>query len=70
MSGPTTPGTRIRLIAMPEDPDPIPVGATGTVRAHRAPGSDLEQVSVDWDLPRSLNLIPGRDEWEEINDTP
>jgi hypothetical protein len=29
------PGDRIQLVAMPDDPDPIPPGATGTVTAIR-----------------------------------
>ena len=48
-------GDRIRLISMPQDPDPIPVGSLGTVVAvhdHR----DWIQVEVDWDNGRKLML--------------
>ncbi len=41
-------GDRIRLVSMPQDPDPIPVGSLGTVvevHEHR----DWTQVDVDWD---------------------
>ena len=48
-------GDRIRLVSMPQDPDPIPIGSLGTVIAvhnHR----DWMQVEVDWDSGRSLML--------------
>jgi hypothetical protein len=48
-------GDRIRLVSMPQDPDPIPVGSLGTVVAvyqHR----EWAQVDVDWDNGRSLML--------------
>jgi hypothetical protein len=48
-------GDRIRLVSMPQDPDPIPVGSLGTVvavRDHR----QWAQVAVDWDNGRSLML--------------
>ena len=48
-------GDRIRLVSMPQDPDPIPVGLLGTVvevHEHR----DWKQVDVDWDNGRSLML--------------
>lgn len=48
-------GDRIRLISMPEDPDPIPVGSLGTVRAIH-PHHDWTQVEVDWDNGRRLML--------------
>lgn len=48
-------GDRIRLIAMPQDPDPIPTGSLGTVVAvHRH--SDWSQIDVDWDNGRALML--------------
>ncbi|AMV35227.1 hypothetical protein VN12_24090 [Pirellula sp. SH-Sr6A] len=52
-------GDRIRLIAMPDDPDPIPRGSVGTVRKVH-PHHGWTQVEVDWDSGRSLMLtIPG-----------
>ena len=59
-------GTRIRLIAMPNDPDPIAKGTTGTVN-HVESGS-LPQIEVAWDNGRSLSLIPGVDSFETIED--
>jgi len=57
-------GDRVRMIHMPDDPDPIPAGSTGTVT--RVTTGPLAQVSVDWDNGRSLNLVPGTDEFEVI----
>jgi hypothetical protein len=48
-------GDRIRLIHMPEDPDPIPSGSLGTVCAIY-PHHRWMQVEVDWDNGRSLML--------------
>jgi len=48
-------GDRIRLIHMPEDPDPIPAGSLGTVRAIH-PNHGWTQVEVDWDNGRQLML--------------
>ena len=48
-------GDRIRLIHMPEDPDPIPYGSLGTIHAiHLHHG--WTQVEVDWDNGRRLML--------------
>lgn len=48
-------GDRIRLISMPEDPGPIPVGMEGTVlRVHDH--GDWTQVEVAWDNGRTLML--------------
>lgn len=58
------PGARIELVEMPNDPLPIPVGTTGTVRRV----IDLHstwQIDVDWDIDRSLFLVPG-DRWRTI----
>ena len=48
-------GDRIRLIHMPEDPDPIPPGSLGTVCAIHLHHS-WTQVEVDWDNGRRLML--------------
>ena len=63
----TRPGDRIRLLSMPDDPDPIPAGATGTVLSVTT--GAFAQVVVAWDLQRSLTLIPGIDRFEIIGHT-
>lgn len=63
------PGDRIRLIAMPEDPDPIPPGSTGTVTAVRQHRT-WAQVDVDWDNGRKLMLAVPPDQFETISDRP
>ena len=57
-------GDRIRLIEMPDDPDPIPAGATGTVLA--VTDGPLGQIVIAWDNGRSLALVPGVDRFEVI----
>ena len=57
-------GDRIRLISMPNDPNPIPIGSTGTIES--VTSGPLGQVRVRWDSGRSLNLIPGVDCFEVI----
>jgi len=49
---------------MPDDPDPIPAGSTGTVT--RVTSGPLGQVDVAWDSGRSLSLVPGVDRFEVI----
>ena len=62
-------GARIRLLSMPDDPDPIPVGSTGTIEA--VTDGPLGQVRVKWDdSHRTLNLIPGVDRIEVIERGP
>lgn len=59
-------GTRIELLHMPDDPNPIPPGTRGTVRkARRIPGLGT-QIEVDWDIPRSLSLVE-RDVWITVD---
>ena len=57
-------GDRIRLLNMPDDPDPIPVGSEGMVVD--VTDGPLAQITVDWDNGRSLTLIPGVDVFEII----
>lgn len=53
-------GDRIELLAMPEDPCPLPAGSLGTVEyvTEHDWGGDrcFEQVSVRWDSGSSLML--------------
>ncbi|NND98822.1 MAG: DUF4314 domain-containing protein [Pirellulaceae bacterium] len=59
------PGQRVRLVSMSDDPDPIAVGATGTIVNVR-PLSDWSQIDVDWDNGRALMLSIPPDEIERI----
>jgi len=59
------PGSRIRLLAMPDDPDPIPAGSEGVVV--EVTDGPLAQIEVRWDnSSRSLALVPGVDVFEII----
>jgi len=54
---------------MADDPDPVPVGSTGTVES--VTEGPLGQVHVRWDdSHRSLSLIPGVDRFEIIERGP
>ena len=57
------PGTRVRLLNMPDDPQPIPPGTTGTVVAV----DDAGQLVMNWDNGRALSLLPGTDSFEVIS---
>lgn len=53
-------GDRVELLAMPSDPDPIPVGSRGTVVAifdQMTGGERWQQVDVAWDNGRTLMLV-------------
>ncbi len=59
------PGDRIRLIAMSEDPHPVPADSTGTVVGVHQIGTGRDkwfQVDVDWDNGRTLMLSIPPDE--------
>lgn len=59
-------GARIKLLSMPDDPDPIPFGSLGTVLdVYTDP--DFAQIHVAWDNGRSLALIPGTDRWMVVS---
>ena len=58
-------GDVIRVLHMPEDPDPIPAGSTGIVT--RVTEGTFAQIDVRWnDSGRSLSLVPGVDQFEVI----
>ncbi|MDA9859531.1 DUF4314 domain-containing protein [Rubripirellula sp.] len=59
-------GDRVRLVLMTDDPDPIPVGTTGTV-AGVYPQNGWTQVDVDWDSGRSLMLSIPPDVVERVS---
>lgn len=54
-------GCRIRLIDMPNDPNPIPSDMTGTVV-----WPDPMGITVQWDNGRILSVIPGVDSFVRI----
>lgn len=55
------PGMRIRLIHM-DDPKAPPKGTEGTV----IDVDDIGSVLMKWDNGSSLNLLPGKDEFEVV----
>ena len=59
-----TPGTRIRLDLMGDDPDPIKSGETGTVVLV----DDIGTIHVDWDCGRRLGLVPGIDSFHSLDE--
>ena len=66
------PGDRIRLLTMPEDPDPIPTGQVGTVISvsrHGEGRNAWHQVDVNWDNGRNLMLTLPPDRIEILRTT-
>ena len=58
-------GDRVKLLAMGEDPDPIPVGTCGTViTASHMIANEWTQVAVAWDNGRSLSCVCPPDKLE------
>lgn len=57
-------GTRVEMIHMPDDPDPIPTGSLGTITG--GSGTDLW---VSWDSGRSLSLIMGVDTFRVVEES-
>jgi hypothetical protein len=57
-------GDRVELISM-QDPDAMASGSQGTVISI-CDTRGLEQIVVDWDNGRGLNLIPGVDRWKRL----
>ena len=64
-------GDRIKLVSMPNDPDPIPPGTEGTVTfANDLKGAcfgpNAFQIGVRWDNGRTLSLCE-EDRWTKIS---
>lgn len=58
------PGTRVRILNMPDDPYPVPPGTRGTVRFV----DDAGNIHVCWATGSTLGLIVGCDEFEVLSD--
>ena len=56
------PGTRLELISMGKDPDPVPPGTRGTVERVNSYGD----IEMSWDNGRTLSLIPGEDNFRKL----
>lgn len=56
-------GTRIELIKMGEDPQPVPPGTRGTVDYV----DDADQIHMKWDNGRTLALVIGEDEFRTLD---
>ena len=63
-------GDRIRLIAMPDEPDPVPAGTLGIVLGVCSfDGPDaFHQIDVAWDNGRTLMLVTPPDRFEILSD--
>ncbi len=55
-------GTEVELIAMPEDPYPVPPGTRGKVIMV----DDAGQLVMKWSNGSSLSLIPGVDQFCKV----
>lgn len=59
-------GARVRLLRMPDDPNPVPAGTEGTVvlvsPVRLNPNDEFTQVLVNWDNGRSLSCVVPPDE--------
>lgn len=53
-------------MSMGADPNPIPVGARGTVLRVDQCGREFH-ISVAWDSGRSLNLLSDVDKWQVLS---
>lgn len=62
-------GDRVRITGvMPNEPNPVPVGAVGTVAWVNTWTNPLtEQFSVDWDDAKSNIYLLGGDPWEVVS---
>lgn len=60
-------GTRIRLLAMLDDPNPLPAGSEGTVEGGVRFSDGELQIRVAWDSGRSLMLVVPPDVYEVLS---
>lgn len=58
------PGTRIMLLSMGNDPNPVESGTRGTVRVV----DDIGTLHCDFDNGRSLGVVPGEDSFRMLTD--
>lgn len=58
------PGTRIMLLGMGNDPNPVESGTRGTVRAV----DDIGTLHCDFDNGRNLGVVPGEDSFRMLTD--
>ena len=64
------PGDTIRLINMPDDPNPIEPGTVGVVQEISfGPAFNEDYLTVNWENGRRLKLIVGLDEFERIKNS-
>ena len=59
-----TPGTRIMLLQMGDDPRPIEPNTRGTVRAV----DDMGTLHCDFDNGRQLGVVPGEDSFRRLTE--
>lgn len=63
-------GDRVKLLAMPNDINPVPSGTLGTVTGfhidHTTDDGRFSQIWVKWDNGSVLNLLPHVDVWEVV----
>lgn len=56
------PGTRVELVQMNDDPQPVPPGTRGTV----VDVDGIGQLVMKWDNGRTLSLVPGVDQFRKL----
>lgn len=59
-----TSGTRIELVKMFDDPQPLPIGLKGTVNYV----DDIGTIHMLWENGRTTGLVPGYDEFRIIKE--
>lgn len=64
MNEPLQKGDRVQLLAMPNDPSPVPLGTRGTVKSV----SNFQGIiyGMNWDNGSTLNLLDGVDSWRKL----